>query len=164
MLDSHSEIIGTVRWNPRDKRATRMNHPISSASFNLKGWNLVCGTPWLIPALSQNFSPNGLVVLEIWQNMWFFTHIFGHISGTTGPTGLKFCVRADFGYPVAHTKFQPLRLKDAEDIGWFVWRAKWFSDVQASVCHSFELGVTIFFGLEKRPLQKQRDGREGHPL
>ena len=28
---------------------------------------------------------------------------------------------------------QPLRLKDAEDIGWFVWRAKWFSDVQASV-------------------------------
>ena len=32
------------------------------------------------------------------------------------------------------------------------------------LCHSFELGVTIFFGLEKRPLQKQRDGREGHPL
>ena len=60
-------------------------------------------------------------------------HIFGHISGTTGPIGLKFFVRADFGHPVAHTKFQPLRLKDAEDIGWFVWRAKWFSDVQASV-------------------------------
>ena len=35
---------------------------------------------------------------------------------------MKFFVRAE-----------PLRLKDAEDIGWFVWRAKWFSDVQASV-------------------------------
>ena len=42
------------------------------------------------------------------------------ITGTTGPIRLKFCVRADFGHPVAHTKFQPLRLKDAEDIGWFV--------------------------------------------
>ena len=38
----------------------------------------------------------------------------------TGLTGLNFFVRADFGHPVAHTKFQPLRLKDAEDIGWFV--------------------------------------------
>ena len=44
----------------------------------------------------------------------------GHYSETTGPTRLEFCVRADFGQPVAHTKFQPLRLKDAEDIGWFV--------------------------------------------
>ena len=49
-----------------------------------------------------------------------FPHIFGHISGTTGPIGLKFFVSADFSHPVAHTKFQPLRLKDAEDIGWFV--------------------------------------------
>ena len=48
-----------------------------------------------------------------------FPHIFGHISGTTGPIGLKFFVKADFGHPVAHTKFQPLRLKDAEDIGWY---------------------------------------------
>ena len=45
---------------------------ISSASCNLKGWNLVHGTPWPNPALTQNFSPNGLVVLEIWQNMLFF--------------------------------------------------------------------------------------------
>ena len=52
----------------------QLYHPISSASFNLKGWNLVCGTPWPNPALTQNFSPNGLVVLEIWQNMWFFPH------------------------------------------------------------------------------------------
>ena len=43
--------------------------------------------------------------------------MFGHISGTTGPIGLKFFVRADFGHPVAHTKLQPLRLKDAKDIG-----------------------------------------------
>ena len=50
----------------------------------------------------------------------YFSHIFGHISGTTGPIGLKFCVRADFGHPVAHTKLQPLSLKDAEDIGWCV--------------------------------------------
>ena len=52
----------------------QLHHPISLASFNLKGWNLVCGTPWPNPALTQNFSPNGLVVLEIWQNMWFFPH------------------------------------------------------------------------------------------
>ena len=47
----------------------------------------------------------------------YFSHILGHISGTTGPIGLKFFVRADFGHWVAHTKFQPLRLKDAKDIG-----------------------------------------------
>ena len=51
-------------------------------------------------------------------------HIFGHISGTTGSIGLKFFVRADFGHPVAHTKLQPLRLKDAEDIGWCVRNAR----------------------------------------
>ena len=50
----------------------------------------------------------------------YFFHIFGHISGSTGPIGLKFFVTADFGHPVAHTKLQPLRLKDAEDIGWCV--------------------------------------------
>ena len=53
-----------------------------------------------------------------------FPHIFGHISGTTGPTGLKFFERADFGHPVTHTKLQPLRLKDAEDIGWCVRNAR----------------------------------------
>ena len=53
-------------------------------------------------------------------NFSFKNHIFHHISGTTGPIGLKFLVRADFGHPVAHTKLQPLRLKDAEDIGWCV--------------------------------------------
>ena len=49
-----------------------------------------------------------------------FPHIFGDISGTTGPSGLNFFVRADFIHPVAHTKLQPLRLKDVEDIGWCV--------------------------------------------
>ena len=53
-------------------------------------------------------------------NFSFKNHIFHHISGTTGPIGLKFLVRADFGHPVAHTKLQPLMLKDAEDIGWCV--------------------------------------------
>ena len=42
----------------------------------------------------------------------------GHYSETTGPIGLKFFVKVDFGHGVLHTKFQPSRLKDAEDIGW----------------------------------------------
>ena len=49
----------------------QLHHPISSASFNLKGWNLVCGNLWLNSTLTQNFSPIGLVLIEIWQNMWF---------------------------------------------------------------------------------------------
>ena len=36
----------------------------------------------------------------------------------TNQFGLKFCVSAGFGHGVPHTKFQPLRLKDAEGIGW----------------------------------------------
>ena len=62
-----------------------------------------------------------------------FPHIFGHISGTTSPIGLKFFVRADFGHPVAHTKFQPLRLKDAEDIGWFIRVARLSQGFQRTV-------------------------------
>ena len=57
-------------------------------------------------------------------NFSFKNHIFCHISGTTGLIGLKFLVRADFGHPVAHTKLQPLSLKDAEDIGWCVRNAR----------------------------------------
>ena len=67
--------------------------------------------------------PEFLVILRTFSFSLFFCyffHIFGHISGTTGPIGLKFFVRADFGHGVLHTKFQPLRLKDAEDIGWCV--------------------------------------------
>ena len=59
-------------------------------------------------------------------NFSFKNHIFHHISGTTGPIGLNFFVIADFGHPVAHTKLQPLRLKDAEDIGWCVRNARGF--------------------------------------
>ena len=44
---------------------------ISFAFFNLKGWNLLCGTPWPNPALTQNFSPIWPLVRGIWQNMWF---------------------------------------------------------------------------------------------
>ena len=60
----------TVRWNPRAPRAFRTHHPISSASFNLKGCNLVCATGWPKYALTKNFSPVGPVVPEIWPNMW----------------------------------------------------------------------------------------------
>ena len=45
-----------------------------------------------------------------------FFHIFDHISGTTCPIALKFLVGADFGHGVLHTKFQPLRFKDAKDM------------------------------------------------
>ena len=53
-----------------------------------------------------------------------FQHIFGHISGTTDPIGLKFKVRADFGHRVPHTKLQPLRLNDAGDIWWLIRNAR----------------------------------------
>ena len=66
----------------------------------------------------------------------YFFHIFGHISGTTGPIGLKFFVRADFDHPVAHTKLQPLRLKDAEDIGWCVRNARGARGLQRTVAKS----------------------------
>ena len=96
----------------------------------------MCGILWLKPNTKRNFSSFGPVVSEKWPIFldflvilrthsfsllfWDFFHIFGHIFGTTGPIGLKFFVKAAFGHPVAHTKFQPLRLKDAEDIGWCV--------------------------------------------
>ena len=41
--------------------------------------------------------------------MGVFQHIFGHISGTIAPNGLKFEVRVDFGHRVPHTKLQPLK-------------------------------------------------------
>ena len=114
-------------------------------------WRVAPYVQNLLSITKQNFGWLRPIVLKWWPifleflvilrtlsfSLFFcdFPHIFGHISGTTGPIGLKFFVRADFGHPVAHTKFQPLRLKDAEDIGRFVWRAKWFSDVQASVLY-----------------------------
>ena len=111
----------TVRWNPRDKRAFRMNHPISSASFNLKGCNLVCGSRWPKSTLTRNFSPIGPVVPEIWPNMWKNSQKKrekekvlkmtknsrknGHYSKSTGPNQLKFCLAIDFGHRVPQTKF-----------------------------------------------------------
>ena len=50
--------------------ASQPHHPISSASFNRKGWNLVCSTPWPQSAPTKNFSPIGQVVPEIWPNIW----------------------------------------------------------------------------------------------
>ena len=80
-------------------------------------------------------------------NFSFKNHIFHHISGTTGPIGLKFLVRADFGHPVAHTKLQPLRLKDAEDIGWCVRIAGGARGLQRTVRL-----VTFFQSIFYRPL------------
>ena len=62
-----------------------------------------------------------------------FFHIFDHISGTNCPIGLKFLVGADFGHGVLHTKFQPLKLKDAEDIGWCGLRANGAAELRRSV-------------------------------
>ena len=116
----------------------------------------MCGTPWPNPALTQNFSPNGLVVLEMWKNMWFFpqfekegnfsfkNHIFCHISISTNPIGLKFCVSVEFSHRLPHTKFQPLRLKDAEDIGWCSWRGNGTFDSETSVVR---INYSIFFSL-----------------
>ena len=64
----------------------------------------------------------------------------GHYPETTGPIGLKFFVKVDFGHGVLHTKFQPSRLKDAEDIGWCGWRANWCG-WDATLCISY---VVIF--------------------
>ena len=47
-----------------------------------------------------------------------------HISGTTCPIGLKFCVWPWLRERLAHTKFQPSRLTDAGDIGWLIWVAR----------------------------------------
>ena len=119
--------MSTVRWNPRAPRAFRTHHPISSASFNLKGCNLVCATGWPKSALSKNFSPFGPVVPEIWPNMWGKSHKkkekervlkmtkksrkIGHYSETTGPNELKFCLVLGFRHRMPHTKFQPYCLK-----------------------------------------------------
>ena len=64
---------------------------------------------------------------------WGKNHIFCHISRTTNPFGLKFCVSAGFGHGVPHTKFQPLRLKDVKDIGWCSWRGNGTFDPESSV-------------------------------
>ena len=62
-------------------------------------------------------------------------HIFCHISRSTNPIGLKFCVSVGFGHRLPHTKFQPLRLKDAEDIGWCSWQGNGTFDSDTSVVY-----------------------------
>ena len=63
-------MIYTERRSSAAPFARQPHHPISSASFNLKGCNLVCATGWSRSALTKNFSPIGPVVPEIWSNMW----------------------------------------------------------------------------------------------
>ena len=69
-------MSATVLCNQTPICANQPHHPISSASFNLKGCNLVCGNPWPNPALTKNFSPIGSVVSEIWPNLCWKTHFF----------------------------------------------------------------------------------------
>ena len=48
----------------------------------------------------------------------FFNTYLAISQEPTAPIGLKFFVRTGFGHRLPQTKLQPLRLKDAEDIGW----------------------------------------------
>ena len=89
------------------------------------------------------FSLHFLLFCEV-GSFSFKNHIFCHISGTTGPTGLKFFVRAYFGHPVAHTKLQPLRLKDAEDIGWCVRNARGARGFHRTVAELHCLKLSLF--------------------
>ena len=57
---------------PNGSRATQMSHPISPASVNLEGWNLVCANLSLNHGHTQNFSPIGQVVPEIWLIFNFY--------------------------------------------------------------------------------------------
>ena len=100
----------TGRWNPRDKRATRMNH--SYVDFQQSSWNLVCGILCLKPNTKRNFSSFGPVVFELWlilieilaiwglgrrrEKKCVFQHIFGHI-------GHEIFVRAGFCHRGLHT-------------------------------------------------------------
>ena len=52
----------------------QLHHPISLASFILKGWNLVCGTPWPNPTLTNFQSIWISSSLEIWKICDFFPH------------------------------------------------------------------------------------------
>ena len=99
---------------------------------------------WCGESYAQNlFSSFGPVVFILTISGLFvlkkcvFQHKFGHISDTTAPIILKIeLLRADFGHRVPHTKFQPLRLKDAEDIGWFIRVARLSRGLQRTVTNS----------------------------
>ena len=111
----------TVQWNPRAPRAFWKHHPISSASFNLRGWNLVCATGWPKAAFTKNFSPIRPVAPKIWPNMWKKSQKkrekervlkmtkksrkIDHYSENTGPNELKFRLVLGFRHRMPHTKF-----------------------------------------------------------
>ena len=62
-----TNINSTVRYPSAALIIRHKHHPISSASSNLKGCNLVCGNGWPISALTRYFSPIGQVLVpEIW--------------------------------------------------------------------------------------------------
>ena len=61
--------VSTLDCPPAAPRAPQPHHPISWASFNLHGCNLVCGTQWQNPNLTPNFRPIGAVVPEFKPKM-----------------------------------------------------------------------------------------------
>ena len=65
--------------------------------------------------------------------LWLLPHIWPYLWNSGRPIGLKFLVEADFGHWVLHTKLQPLRSKDAEDIGWCNLRANGAAELRRSV-------------------------------
>ena len=67
-------LISTLRYPSATPIIHHRHHPTSLAFFNFKGCNLVCGTLWPKSSLTRNFNPIGLVVPEIWQNMWEKNH------------------------------------------------------------------------------------------
>ena len=60
---------------------------------------------------------------HIWSYLWNYLSNWTEIS----------CGSRFWPLGAAHQISAFLRLKDAEDIGWFVWHAKWFCDVRVPV-------------------------------
>ena len=83
----------------------------------------MCSTLWPKTNLTENFSPIGAVVPEIWPAKYVLKNVKkrekeevlkmikksrknSHYSKTTGPNQLKFCLAIGFGHRMSPTKFQ----------------------------------------------------------
>ena len=69
-------------------------------------------------SLSYRAFPTNFWNLGDFLKKCVFQHIFSHLSDTTLSDCTEFFIRAGFVHGLPHTKLQPLRLKDAEVIGW----------------------------------------------